>query len=304
MKLSVVATLYCSAKYINEFYRRITAEILKITDDYEIVFVNDGSPDNSLEIALYLKDKDNKIKIIDLSRNFGHHKAIMTGLDNVSGDFVLLIDVDLEEKPELLSEFWNEMHTKTEIDMVLGVQKNRKGGLFEKFSGFMFFKIFNFISDTKIPKNTALARLMTKRYVDSLMEYKESEVVFAGISELAGYSKSEVNIEKGFKGETTYSFKKKLNLFLNFITDFTHSPLLIVFYFGLIISFLSFLFVIFLIIRKIFFGLLEGWTSMIASIWLIGGMIILCIGFIGLYLSKIFIEVKSRPRTIIKKIYE
>ncbi|HWQ82600.1 MAG TPA: glycosyltransferase family 2 protein [Ignavibacteria bacterium] len=304
MRLSVVTTLFNSGKYIQEFYTRMRVEIAKITEDYEIIFVNDGSTDDSLTIALELKAHDTRIKVLDLSRNFGHHKAIMTGLNKASGDFIFLIDVDLEEEPELLSRFREEMGGTDDIDVVFGVQKNRKGGLFEKISGSLFFDVFNFISETKIPKNLILARLMSRRYLDSLLEFSETEIVFAGISELAGYNKKELPVEKGYKGETTYSLSRKFRLFLNFITDFTYRPLLLIFYFGLTISILSFGFVVFLIARKILFGLMEGWTSMIASIWLLGGIIILCIGFIGLYLSKIFLEVKNRPRTIIRKIYE
>lgn len=304
MKLSVVTTLYNSGKYIEEFYNRAVNEVRKITNDYEIIFVNDGSKDNSLNKALELKQKDNNIIIIDLSRNFGHHKAIMAGLKKSVGDFVFLLDVDLEEKPELLSLFWEKISNVPDIDVVFGTQKVRKGGLFEKISGSIFFTFYNLLSETKIPRNLILARLMTRRYLNSLLEFGENEIVFAGVSELAGFNRLEIQVGKGDKGETSYNFIRKINLFLNFLTSFTYKPLLLIFYFGFFVSSFAFVFVLLLLFRKIFFGLLEGWTSVIASIWLLGGIIILCIGFIGLYLSKIFIEVKNRPRTIIKRIYE
>jgi putative glycosyltransferase len=304
MKLSVVTTLYYSEKYIDEFYNRVIKEILKITNDYEFVFVNDGSPDNSLKKTLELRQKDNNIKVIDLSRNFGQHKAVMTGLMKTTGDFVFLLDVDLEEKPELLSVFWDKINNNIDIDVVYGVQKERKGGIFEKLSGSLFFTIFNLFTETKIPRNSLWARLMTRRYLDSLLEFGESEIVFGGVSELAGFKKLEVPVEKGSKGVTTYNLFRKINLTLNFLTGFTYKPLLLIFYFGFFISTSAFVFVIYLIFRRLFFGFLEGWTSVIASVWLLGGIIILCLGFIGLYLSKIFIEVKNRPRTIIRNIYE
>ena len=143
MKLSIVTTLYKSSEYVEEFYKRITKEAKKITDDYEIIFVDDGSPDDSLKKCVSLHKQDQKIKVIELSRNFGHHKAIMTGLSYAKGDFVFLIDSDLEEDPEFLEIFWEELQSGEDLDVVYGLQKSRKGGWFEKFSGGLFYKVFN-----------------------------------------------------------------------------------------------------------------------------------------------------------------
>src|SRR6185369_8084865 len=126
MKLSIVTTLYYSEPFIKEFYNRITAEAKKITDSYEIIFVNDGSPDPSLAAAIELHKNDTHVKVFDLSRNFGHHKAIMTGLSHAKGDYVFLIDVDLEELPEWLGMFWKDMKNQTEFDVIYGVQDTRK----------------------------------------------------------------------------------------------------------------------------------------------------------------------------------
>ena len=152
MKLSIVTTLYNSSDYIEGFYDRITNTALKITGDYEIIFVNDGSKDDSLEKAVSLFQKDDRIKVIDLSRNFGHHRAIMTGLSHARGDYVFLIDSDLEEEPELLDIFWKELGNSTGVDVIYGVQEKRKGGLFERISGWFFYRFFNMVSDFKISK--------------------------------------------------------------------------------------------------------------------------------------------------------
>ena len=149
MKLSIVTTLYKSSKYVDEFYERISKEAQKITNDYELIFVDDGSPDDSLEKAITLYQKNEKVRIIELSRNFGHHKAIMTGLSHAQGDFVFLIDVDLEERPELLSEFWHELQNDEGLDLVYGVQEKRKGRLFERVSGYFYYKLINHLSDIK-----------------------------------------------------------------------------------------------------------------------------------------------------------
>ena len=162
MKLSIVTTLCYSPDYVNEFYERVSKEAKKITDDYEIIFVDDGSSDDSLQKAVALYEKDIKVKVIELSRNFGHHKAIMTGLSYAQGDFVFLIDSDLEEEPELLGKFWAEMQKDDTVDVVYGVQKKRKGGWFERWSGEIYYKIVNKLGNMTIPKNIITARLMKK----------------------------------------------------------------------------------------------------------------------------------------------
>lgn len=304
MKLSIVTTLYKSSPYVDEFYTRLSKEAKKITDDYEIIFVEDGSPDDSLQKAVALYEKDNKVKVIELSRNFGHHKAIMTGLSHARGEFVFLIDSDLEEEPELLGKFWKELQKEKDIDVVYGVQESRKGGWFEKYSGGLFWKLINFMSPIKIPSNMITARLMTNKYNQSLITYKESEIFIGGIWAHAGFKQKEIEVKKGSQSETTYTLKRKLELFINSITSFSSKPLIYIFYIGLITTFFSTIYILKLVVNKLFFGLaFEGWTSLIVSVWFFGGLIILLLGIIGIYLSKIFIEVKQRPYTIVRNIF-
>ena len=171
MKLSIVATLYQSAPYIEEFYRRATESARQlVNDDYEIVLVNDGSPDNSLELAIHLSELDPRVVIVDLSRNFGHHKAMMTGLAYAVGDYVFLIDSDLEEEPEWLLGFSKQM-IQEHCDVVYGVQERRKGGIFERWSSQWFWRFFNMLTGMNIPTNLATARLMSRRYVDALLRH-------------------------------------------------------------------------------------------------------------------------------------
>ena len=138
MLLSIVTTLYNSAPELIEFYERTSKCAQEITQDYELILVNDGSPDNSLELALSLNQKDDRVKVIDLSRNFGHHKAIMTGLSYAQSKYVFLIDSDLEEPPEVLNKFWEEMQNSDDTDVIYGVQDKRKGKFFERLSGFIY----------------------------------------------------------------------------------------------------------------------------------------------------------------------
>lgn len=304
MDVSIVTTMYYSAPYLKEFYQRCCIEVEKLTDSYEIIFVNDGSPDVSLEVAVSLYQTDAHVRVIDLSRNFGHHKAMMTGLAHARGKFVFLIDCDLEEEPELFSVF-RQQQLESGCDVVYGVQKVRKGNWFEKITGSLYYHILRGLSGIDFPKNVITARLMTRRYVKSLVRHQEREITIAGLWHITGYKQVEMEVVKHSKGQTTYNFFKKFSCFINGITSFSNKPLIVIFYVGLLISIISTYFILELVIRRIFFDMvLVGWTSLIVSIWFIGGLIICFLGIIGIYISKIFIETKQRPYTIIREIYQ
>ena len=181
MKLSIVATLYQSAPHIIEFHQRASIAASQLVgEDYEIVLVNDGSPDNSLNLAVQLTESDGHVVVVDLSRNFGHHKAMMTGLMNSKGERIFLIDSDLEEEPEFLSAFADRMQSER-CDVVYGIQQQRKGNWFERLSGRLFYRLFNSLAGLALPENLVTARLMTRRYVDALLLHKERELMLAGI---------------------------------------------------------------------------------------------------------------------------
>jgi putative glycosyltransferase len=304
MDLSIVTTLYRSAPYLEEFYARTCAVAERMASNFEIILVNDGSPDNSLELALSLYGKDPRVRVIDLSRNFGHHKAMMTGLIHARGDQVFLLDSDLEEEPELLERFGQELRASG-ADVVYGVQEKRKGELFERVSGALYFKVFNLFSTQHIPPNHITARLMTHEYVAALMQHKEREFVMSGLWALTGFNQVPITVRKHHKAVSAYGLRRKISHLVNAITSFSAKPLVLIFYLGCFISFAAAVAALDLIVRKVFLGtLLGGWSSLIVSIWLLGGITIFCVGVIGIYLSKIFIEVKQRPYTIIKEIYE
>jgi putative glycosyltransferase len=304
MILSIVTTLYNSAPYLEEFHHRISNSATQITSDYEIVLVNDGSPDNSLDVALSLHKKDPRVIVVDLSRNFGHHKAMMTGLAYARGDLVFLLDSDLEEEPELLERFYSELD-RTNADVVFGIQQKRKGKLFEKISGFLYFKVFNLFSSYPIPSNHITARLMKRPYVDALTQHQEREFVMSGLWALTGFQQVPLVVRKHHKTTSSYSLGRKVAHLVNAITSFSNKPLVLIFYLGCLILSLSSIAAVDLIVRKLIFGtLLEGWASLIVSIWLLGGLTIFCLGVIGIYLAKVFIEVKQRPYTIVRKVFE
>lgn len=304
MQLSIVATLYYSAPYLVEFCERASSAARQFTDHYEILLVNDGSPDNALDVACALFEQNSHVRVIDLSRNFGHHKAMMTGLAHARGTLVFLIDCDLEEEPELLGLFYREMQS-ARADMVYGVQEQRKGGWGERLSGELFYTLFNLFSTYPVPANVLTARLMSRRYVDSLVAHQERELFLLGLLTITGFSQRPMVVHKHAKATSTYNVSRKVALLVNAVTSFSNRPLILIFYLGCLILLLASLAALYLIVQRLFFGvLLTGWPSLIVSIWLLGGLMIFCQGIIGIYLSKIFIESKERPYTIIRQHYD
>lgn len=304
MKLSIVATLYHSAAYVEEFCRRAGAAARQVAgDDYEIVLVNDGSPDQSLELAIALCDADVHLTVVDLSRNFGHHKAMMTGLAHARGEQVFLIDTDLEEDPEWLPAF-REQLDRDRCDVVFGVQAQRKGGLFERWSGQWFYSVFRLLTGMDLPHNMVTARLMTRRYVDALLRHDERELDIGGLWYITGFEQRPQTVNKRSTSATTYTIRRKLALFVNSVTSFSNAPLVYIFYTGLAISLLAGCYAVFVVMQWLTLAEpVSGWTSVIVSIWLLGGWMILFIGIIGIYLSKVFVEVKRRPYTIVRQVY-
>lgn len=303
MKISIVATLYQSAPYIENFYQRAAASAAQLTDEYEIILVNDGSPDDSLPRALKLAELDHRVVVIDLSRNFGHHKAMMTGLAHASGEKMFLIDSDLEEQPEWLPLF-NDQMRKDGCDVVYGVQALRKGGIFERWSGWMFYLLFRALTGLALPENLVTARLMTRRYVNALLKFDEREVFLAGLWHITGFDQRPQTVRKSSSSKTTYTFKRKIAVLVNSVTSFSNVPLIGVFYIGVIISLFAGGYIAYLVFFWAFLAKPpSGWTSVMASIWLLGGMIISFIGIVGIYLSKVFSETKRRPYTIIRQVY-
>lgn len=304
MKLSIVATLYQSAPHITEFYNRASAVARQLVgDDYEIVLVNDGSPDNSLDIAVQLTESDSHVVVVDLSRNFGHHKAMKAGLEHSTGEKVFLIDSDLEEEPEWLISF-SELMTAEKSDVVYGAQKERKGGWFERWSGSVYYVILDWLLNIDHPRNITTARLMTRRYVNALLSYKEREMVISCLWVITGFKQCSLTVKKHMTSSTTYGLFKKLNHLVNAITSFSEAPLRMIFFCGVFVFFGAISYASILVAQHFFMSRpVDGWTSIMVSIWVLGGMVISFVGIIGIYLAKIFSETKQRPYVIVRDIY-
>lgn len=303
MQLSIVTTLYKSAPYVEEFHRRISAEAAKVTDDYEIVMVDDGSPDDSLDIAVKIAVRDPRVRVVELSRNFGHHRAMMTGLRLAKGAFVFLIDVDLEEEPEWLSRFWTTLAASGD-DVVFGYQPRRKGRLLERVGGAVHWWLIRKLSYYPIPENLVTARLMTRPYVRALLRHPEQKTAIGGLWALTGFRQAGLPVTKGLTGTSSYSVIGRIAMGLDGLTSFSEKPLIMVFLLGIAIFALSSVAAAYLIVLRLTGTLLSGWASLLVSVWMLGGLSIASVGILGLYIARIFIETKRRPYSIIRKVHQ
>jgi putative glycosyltransferase len=302
-RLSVVTSMYNSAPFLAAFCARAAAAASQVAEAYEIVLVNDGSPDDSLRVALDLQRRDPHIRVVDLSRNFGHHKGLMTGLARARGDLVFLVDCDLEEQPEWLVRF-HEVLTGAGCDVVYGVQDGRKGGWFERATGRVFFRVFNRLLAHPIPENVVTARLMTRQYVRALVGHEEREVCLAGLWAITGFDQRAVTVRKEARPGSSYTFRHRVSVLVNAVTSFSNRPLLYIFQLGVAVMLLSVAAGVVLLYRSVTGGIgVPGWASIMVSIWFLGGLTIFCVGVIGVYLAKVFTETKRRPYTIVRAEY-
>lgn len=301
--LSIVSTLYHSARFLPRFLAECRAALEAAgIDDWEIVFVNDGSPDDSAAHVLAERARDPRVKLVDLSRNFGHHRAALAGLTYARGERVFLIDCDLEVSPGELPRMLETMRD-THADVVYGVQESRKGGVVERFGGSLFWRLFNRLSDTKVPENVLTERLMTRRYVDALLGLGDRNIFLAGMMYWTGFTQVAVPIAKRQReGRSTYNFARRFGLLVEAVTSFSALPLRLTLGTGLVFTLLSALFAIALVVRKVLYPetVLIGFTSLMIVILAVGGVIITLMGVLGLYVSKLFVQAQGRPPFIVR----
>ncbi len=305
--ISIVTALYRSENYLEKFVTLCEEALQEINcTDYEIIMVNDGSPDNSLGKAITLKEKNEKIKVVELSRNFGHHYALMAGLETAEKDLVFTIDCDLEISPLSLIDFVKKYEEHSDIDVVYGVQEVRKGNFVERIGGEAFYFIFEKIGGIKIPKNILTERLMNRKYLSALIEMGDSSIFLAGMFHYIGFRQIPLAVKKGLREEkSTYTLGKRISLAFIAITSFSSYPLTLLLRMGMLITLLSFSIALGFVIYKVFNPeyVLIGFTSLIVAIFISLGIIIFSLGIIGLYIDKIFTQTKNRQRYIIRKIY-
>jgi len=228
---------------------------------------------------------------------------MFAGMGNANGDLIFTSDSDLEEPPENLVDFYSRVKQNPGIDILYAVVRKRDGGIVRNFFGSLFYKFMRWGTDVQIPENMSWQIMMTRSYVNALMLYNEAETLPAGLMMLAGFNHDSILIDKTYKGSTSYTFSKRLKLAFNSITAFSSKPLIFISIIGISITFLSFIGIIIAIILKLFFiNYRSGWVSLLLSIWFMGGLILSSVGIIGIYMAKIFNQVKGRPLYIIKTI--
>lgn len=303
MKLSIVTTLYRSAASIEEFYRRIIKAAEQVTADIEVVMVNDGSPDNSLDLALRLHEDDDRVTVIDLSRNFGHHKALMTGLAHATGDLVFVIDSDLEEQPEDLALFYRRM-AADDCDVVYGVQDARRGSAFERLTGGTFFAILDMLGDRPVPRNLVTSRLMQRDYVNALIRHRDREFVISDLWQVTGFRQVAITVSKLSLSPSTYSIQRRIEMAIKHITTTSTRLLYLIFYAGFLIFGLSISVILYFLCRYFTSGIgVNGFTSIIVSVWFLGGLITFILGILGIFVANILAETRRRPYTIVRRVY-
>lgn len=303
-KISVVVPVYCEQEVIGECYARLTKSLA--IDGYcsEIIFVNDGSEDDTLKILEGIAEEDKSVKVISFSRNFGHQAAVTAGLKFADGDAVVIIDADLQDPPECIAdmlEYW-----EAGVDIVYGKRKSREGeSRFKLLSAKTFYKALNALSDIEIPRDTGDFRLVDRAVVEVINSLDEHNKFLRGLFSWVGYNQVAFEYERKerFAGKTKYPLKKMLRLASDGIISFSTKPLKLVGGLGIFAIFVSIVILIYSLISYIFSlnHLMPGWTSVMVAVTFFCGVQLLSIWIISEYIARIYDETKKRPQYIIKK---
>ncbi len=304
-KISVVVPMYYEEEVALECYKRLEG-VLSNLENYEneIIFVNDGSKDKTLEILSNIASENENVKVISFARNFGHQAAVTAGLKYVTGDAILIIDADLQDPPELLPEMlklWEEGN-----EVIYGQRKTREGeSAFKLFTAKMFYQTLNALSDVEIPKNTGDFRLVDRKVVDTINSLPEHNKFLRGLFSWVGYKQYAFEYERKerFAGKTKYPLKKMLKLAADGIIGFSTKPLKILGGLGIISIIISFIILIYSILSFAFEwnNLAPGWTSIMVSITFFAGVQLLSIWVLSEYIGRIYDETKNRPQYVIDK---
>ncbi|HBR03379.1 MAG TPA: glycosyltransferase [Ruminiclostridium sp.] len=302
---SVIVPMYNEEAVLHETYRRLSNVMEGFGEGYEIIFINDGSRDKTREIISELCGSDPHVKLIDFARNFGHQVAITAGMDYASGECMVIIDGDLQDPPELIPDMvkiW-----RSGFDVVYGKRKSRQGEtFFKKFTAKAFYRILAHMTDVNIPVDTGDFRLIDRKVCEALKQLPERSRYVRGLMSWVGFKQTAIEFERNerFAGETKYPLKKMLKLATDGIMSFSYKPLKLATWLGTIISLLSFIYLIAVLIQKLFFpgSAGAGWTSLIAVSLFLNGITLLILGIIGEYIGRIYDEAKGRPLYVIKEL--
>lgn len=301
IELSLVIPVYNEEENLSALYSSLNIVLKELGVRYEVIFVDDGSLDKSFDILVGLREKDDRIKLLKLSRNFGHQIAITAGINYSSGNAVITIDADLQDPPEVIADLYKNYANG--YDIVYAVREKREGETFLKLvTAFLFYRIFNKLTSINMPTDTGDFRLMSRRAVNALNEIREKDRFLRGLVSWIGFKQTKVFYQrkKRNRGFSKYPLLKMISFAFNGITSFSRSPLRLSLIVGIICGLLS---LVYLVISLVCFfqgKTLSGWTSLIVLITFFGSVQLFSIGILGEYIGRIFDEVKNRPLYLIE----
>lgn len=299
--ISVVIPVYQSEPFLYELYRRLQSSLELVSEDFEIIFVEDCGKDRSWEVINDLSKQDARVRGIQFSRNFGQHYGITAGLDNCNGDWVVVMDADLQDQPEEIPRLYNK--AQEGYDIVLARRGNRKDPWFQKLCAYCFYQVFSYLTEIDYDPQVGNFRIMSRKVVESFRAIREQLRFFGGLVDWTGFPSSSVDVEHASRssGKSSYTFRKRLKLATDAVIAYSDKPLRLSVKFGFLIAFLAFLGGVWIFIRALLYGLpVLGWGSLIISLYFLGGIIIFNLGIIGVYLGKTFNETKKRPLYLIR----
>lgn len=297
-KITILIPAYNEQEVINQLYSRLSKVLDAVPQyEFEILFVNDGSKDNTLPLIRQLREKDSRVSFVDLSRNFGKEIAMIAGLDYSTGDALIIIDADLQDPPELIPEmirYW-EMG----FDDVFAKRKSRDGeSWFKKWSSKTFYRILQHATRISIQEDTGDFRLLDRRCVEALKKLRETQRYTKGMFSWIGYEKKEILFDREPRaaGSSKWNYAKLVDLAIEGVTSFTTAPLRMSSMFGIIVSFMAFLYMVIIVLKTLLYGEdVAGYPSLMAVLLFLGGVQLVSIGIIGEYIGRIFNETKKRP---------
>ena len=301
--ISIVSPVYKAENIIVKLVSRIESAVSQLTNNFEIILIDDSSPDKSWEIIEKIAKSNHKVKGFKLSRNFGQHYAITCGLDQAHGDWVVVMDCDLQDQPEEIIKLFNK--AQEGYDIVLGKRSDRKDSFLKRFISRMFYTTLSYLTGSKIDEQVANFGIYNKRVVDNICKLRESIRYFPTMVKWVGFKQTSISVDHAARveGSSSYNFKMLFNLGLDIMLAYSDKPIRITIKLGFLVSFLTLLFGIYNFYLYLTNQIkVPGYTSLALSIWFLSGLIISILGIIGLYVGKIFEGVKSRPIYIISEI--
>jgi len=300
--ISIVSPVYRGEKFVDELVERLHQTVSKITTDYEIILVEDCGPDASWEKIVAIAAKDSKVRGFQLSRNFGQHYAITCGLDQSVGEWVVVMDCDLQDQPEEIQMLYQK--ALEGYDVVLAKREQRKDSFFKKFFSKIFYRTLGYLTGSAMDEQVANFGIYHRKVVNAVCELRESIRFFPTMVQWVGFKQTAISVEHAARaeGKSSYNFKRLLVLALDIILAFSDKPIRMMIKLGVLVSFASFIMAFYFIIQYLLGHVtVPGYTSLILSVWFFSGLLLILVGVVGLYVGKTFEGVKNRPIYLIQK---